>query len=343
MTADGEAVESNPAAPLSLAEVLAGGAQPTGIPPISGFWRRLTAFLLDGIFLGIAGQLLALSMSSVLFEIGPYGRIAGQFLALLYFALLNSSIGGGQTLGKRVMRIAVRNGDGQEISVGRSMLRTSIWIIPATLNGLRIPLINNPIAGSVATVILFGIGGAVVVTMLFNRRSRQGLHDMLTHTYVLHLGGIHVDALPTASRRQWIVSGVMVSIAVAAIIAGVIFGPRLLTRLQPIGVLQHAIEADSRFFEVGVSDQTIFGGRERHHVLLINVWLKGLSTDDERNSIMNDIAREALTMPDVDRYDLIRINLESAYDLGIAWGRSGHFDGETVSTWRGRVASSSAH
>ena len=66
---------------------------------ISGFWRRLLAFLLDGIFIGILGFILGLFLFDFFAQIGGYGRIVGFCIALAYFGLLNSSVGKGQTIG----------------------------------------------------------------------------------------------------------------------------------------------------------------------------------------------------------------------------------------------------
>jgi uncharacterized RDD family membrane protein YckC len=339
-TADGEPENIDSAVRPTLAEVLSRGVPQTSIWETSGFWRRFGAFIVDGIILTVAGQLIALALSSVLFELGPYARIPGQLVALLYFGLLDSFIGNGQTLGKRLVGVSVRNSDGQPIGIGRSILRTSIWLVPETLNGWNAPVMDHWIAGAIATVMVLGIGGAVVATMIFNRRSGQGLHDMLTHTYVLRLGGMPVATLPKASRRQWILSGAMVSLSVLMLIGVWIVAPRIIqSRLEPIANLQQALDDDSRFFTAGAVDETFVGASNRTHLLRIEVWMKGLPEERTRTVIMNDVAGLALTkVRDIDRFNLIRIELNSRYDFGMAWGNSNHSDAETVSTWRERVS-----
>jgi uncharacterized RDD family membrane protein YckC len=337
-TADGEAENIDSAVRPTLAEVLASGVPKTGIREPAGFWRRFSAFLLDVIILAIAGQVIALALSSVLFELGPYARIPGQFLALLYFGLMDSFVGNGQTLGKRLVGVGVRNAEGQPIGIGRSMLRTLIWLVPETMNGWSAPVMSNPIVGAITTVMVAGVGGAVVTTMIFNRRSRQGLHDMLTDTYVLRVGGMPVAALPKASRRQWILSGAMMSFSVLLIIGLWILAPRIMqSNLERITNLQNALESDRRFFTAGVIDETFYD-QKRTHMLRLNVWIKGLPQESTRTVVMNEIAGLALTkVRDIDRFDLVRIDLNSAYDFGIAWGNTSHYDAETVRTWRERV------
>src|SRR6187455_1232356 len=78
-------------------------------PPIAGFWRRFFAWCIDLLLLGVIGQVIAVAFSSFLFSIGPYGRPIGLLFLIPYFGIMNSRIGGGQTVGKRWMQIAVRN------------------------------------------------------------------------------------------------------------------------------------------------------------------------------------------------------------------------------------------
>jgi uncharacterized RDD family membrane protein YckC len=326
------------AASPTLAEVLSKGADPVfRLHPISGFWRRFFAFFIDGIVLGLVGQVIAFSMSPILFEIGPYGHIGGNVIALLYFGLMNSRLGRGQTLGKRAMHAAVRDAEGKPIGIGRSMLRTSIWLVPATLNGWTIPLLEHPVAKYALTIVVLGIGGAVLATMVFNRKTRQGLHDMLTETYVLRLDEQSVEALPATPRGQWKLAGVMVLIALVIATSAPFLVPHIAPNLQQLTDLQRALLAADRFFNAGVTDQTVIEEGKNIRALKISIWCKGKPVEPGRTVMMNDIARTALTMPNVNRFDLIRIELTSAYDLGIASGNSTHFDSETVSTWRERV------
>lgn len=308
------------------------------ISPISGFWRRFAAFILDGLLLGVVGQALGWSLSSFWFEVGPYGRIVGQMIALLYFGLMDSRIGNGQTLGKRLLKVAVRDSSGTPIGVGRSMLRTLIWLVPTTLNGWAVPIMANMVVASIATVILFGVGGAVLVTMIFNQRTRQGLHDMLTHTYVLRLSGEPVESLPSPAKLQWILTGIMIALALAVVGVGGIYASRSGTPLQSIIALQQTLQEDERFFSVSVFDQTFSDSDgETSRALRVEGWYKGMPSDAERETLVNELAREALAIEGVEEFDLIRVDVKSAYDLGIATAYLTYGDGQTVDEWRKRT------
>ena len=104
--------------------------------PIAGFWRRLAAFLVDALILGVPALLIGLAVFDWAASLGPSGRFIGFLVALLYFGLLNSRLGGGKTLGKRLFRIRVTNRSGQTLSPMRSGLRFLVLGIPYFLNGV---------------------------------------------------------------------------------------------------------------------------------------------------------------------------------------------------------------
>jgi uncharacterized RDD family membrane protein YckC len=153
---------------------------------ISGFWIRLIAFTIDGIILGIVGFLLGFLYKPVLLGIGAFGRVIGFFVVLLYFGLLNSKIGKGQSLGKKLMKIKVINQKGEFISPLRSFARSAILEIPFFLNNWMLPSsFSKPIIVSIIGFIVFVIGGIIIYLFIFNKETRQSLHDLACGTYVV--------------------------------------------------------------------------------------------------------------------------------------------------------------
>ena len=103
---------------------------------ITGFWRRIGAFLIDAILLGFVGFLLGLGFESTFVELGSWGRVVGFSIALIYFGCMNSRLFSGQTIGKKILKIKVVNLENESIGLARSFLRYSILAIPSSLNGL---------------------------------------------------------------------------------------------------------------------------------------------------------------------------------------------------------------
>ena len=123
--------------------------------PLASWGRRVGAYLIDGLILGVpfglgvlAGVLLAEAQS----EINPFtgeqegGEVGGLLVlffyaayflgSIAYFGLLN---GGkrGQTLGKKALKIQVRNiANAEPLGVGKGLVRYLVVLVPNCACGL---------------------------------------------------------------------------------------------------------------------------------------------------------------------------------------------------------------
>lgn len=135
-----------------------------GWRPYAGFWRRFLAIIIDGIILGIAGNILNYGVIGVVFglrgfaEDGVY-ELVGVVIAWLYFTLMEASSNQG-TLGKMALGIVVTDLDGKRISWGRANAR--FW---------------SKIISYVILLIGFIMAGFT--------EKKQGLHDMIAGTLVV--------------------------------------------------------------------------------------------------------------------------------------------------------------
>lgn len=330
---------------VAESEIAAESIKPFGkLPPISGFWYRVGAFVIDTLLLGLIGQIIGWTFSSVLFRIGPYGRFIGWVILLVYFGLLNSTVGKGQTVGKRLLKIAVRDSKGASIGLGCSFLRAFVLTLPGILNGWQLPVFQP---GSVLTwiqaVIVFGIGSALIYTMVFNRGTRQGFHDLICRTYVVRLSGEPIAAFPKTSRIHWIISTTLICLSLVLVIVGNIAGANLRSggsvfgiEFSPIQSLYETYSSDNRFFSVSVSDKTTYSTqRSQMHILTIGAWYKGRVSSEERTELMASLARTALThYKNINEVDEISITITSAYDIGIATGNIRFGKTQTVQVWQ---------
>jgi uncharacterized RDD family membrane protein YckC len=94
----------------------------------AGFWIRVVAYVVDAVILGVVGG--ALASFGFHTQVNDY-RTGGPslLLSVLYFGLLWSSVGGGQTLGMRLFRLRVVGTEGRLIGLGASLLRWVMLIV----------------------------------------------------------------------------------------------------------------------------------------------------------------------------------------------------------------------
>ncbi len=146
----------------------------------AGFWRRVAAYLIDVILLGIVtsilGSVLGLPMGTAAMSAamsgdpaaiaaaqsgGNTGNLISILIGVAYFAGMESS-SYQATLGKKVLGMVVTDANGNRLSLGRAVGRYFAKFVSA---------------------IILGIGFIMVA---FTEK-KQGLHDMIAGTLV-HVG-----------------------------------------------------------------------------------------------------------------------------------------------------------
>lgn len=164
---------------------------------IAGFWARTLAFAIDVLILYLCGQLLGLVAFDTLAQLGAWGRLVGLAIGILYFGLLDSRLGGGQTLGKRLLRLVVCDRTGQRLSLPRSAARFLVLGLPWMLNGVGPgPGTQSLWLSMLLSLSVFGLGAALLYLALFNRRQGQFLQDWLCASVVLKKQPLDAATLP---------------------------------------------------------------------------------------------------------------------------------------------------
>lgn len=155
--------------------------EPVASRTIAGFWRRLFAFIIDCFITSILCFVLGFFLPAEI------GAIAGFLVTVTYFATLASYLGDGQTLGQRLLHVEVVGGDGQYLSFGRSYLRYVVLLLPLLGSEIDwwLPVRAEEALGYICTA-----GAAILVYLIiFNRSSKQTIHDLLTDSHVVEEGG----------------------------------------------------------------------------------------------------------------------------------------------------------
>ena len=287
---------------------------------ISGFWRRLGAFVIDLIILGLFGLGLGLLLEDVFVALGAWGRAVGFVIALVYFGVLNSQLASGQTLGKKVLNIRVVNADNQPISLPRSFGRFCIIGVPFFLNNAQFP--PEMLTSWWAYLLSIGIIGglfAIAYLFIFNRHTRQSLHDLVVGSYVVKTGVAKQQV--TAVWRPHIVV-VSLLFAISAIVplfmSGLLQQQQFADLLKSQQIIQDnpAVSYASVYFGKNVTSTVRTGTMETTYVSA-QVFLKQNETNNTQ--LARDLARViAAHYREVLEKDLLEINLIYGYDIGIA-------------------------
>lgn len=286
---------------------------------IAGFWRRLLAFCLDGLFMGAFGACLGLVAYDRLVALGDWGRAVGFVIALLYFGAMDSELSGGQTLGKRILGIKVITAKGTPLSVSASTLRAAIFCVPYFLNGTSIDA--GVITSWLVAFLVFGVGLSIGYLLLFNRRTRQSLHDLAVGAYVVSnkTGDSFVE-----SRRMWPAHVGAVGLILTAALTLPYFAQRL-SNSTPFAVLlsvQQALQQDPDVRHatavIGVSK---FFGKDQSatttHIFSSDIVLSRRVKDFD--SLANRLAQVILDHdPSAEKENEIAISIHYGYDIGIA-------------------------
>jgi uncharacterized RDD family membrane protein YckC len=311
---------------------------------ISGFWRRLAAFAIDGILLGVAGWVLGFAFYDSLAATGAWGRAIGFCIALVYFSVMNSRLCGGQTLGKMVMGIRVVGRDGAPLAFPVSLGRSAIFCAPYFLNNAPLPaeLLMSWLA-SVLTLLIFGVGGSIIYLLIFNRRTRQGLHDLIVGSYVVrtNVAGAPGVAMPVWRVHVAIAGAMMVVAALVPMFTG------QLARIEPFVSLlavQRTLSSEPgiRYATVQVSNSVLVNGDGSKTTTGFTARVVMASDAIDREVLANRIAQIALDgYPPAGGKAFLAISLSYGYDIGIAsaW-RSREF-AFSPAQWRQRISGKS--
>jgi uncharacterized RDD family membrane protein YckC len=149
---------------------------------VAGFWRRAAAFLIDAVIIGACLQVVAVFIALIIGERLPAWREVGVdyvvelalsggpmvstallcagFVSLFYYLWFHAL--GGQTLGKRLLKIRVINQFGRPLGFACATMR---------------------LLGYFLSGIMLSLG---FIWIAFDREKR-GLHDWLAGTYVVRL------------------------------------------------------------------------------------------------------------------------------------------------------------
>lgn len=303
---------------------------------IANFWTRVWALLIDSLILGVIGFLLGLTVKDFLVSIGNYGLLFGLVITVAYQTICNSKIANGETIGKSIMNIQVVDINGDTIDVGRSFLRSLILCFPYFTANLTIPGLSDiAIVSVLKTIILSSIVIGVVIIYIFNKQTRQSLHDLLVGTYVVTTDRNEEPAmLPTVTKTPFYVFGGIVTL---------IIGFAVFTANWEVPELKDALSIHSKVLDIdgvlnaSVTENTKYGKGSKTLSYEVKVWVQNLPKDNqlENDKVVRKVAQTILSNANnIDSFDVITVSMTREFNIGIASQKSTKSISESPSKWR---------
>ena len=283
---------------------------------MGGFWRRLLAFAGDAVISAIPCGILGFAFYSFFSRSAISGTLIGFALTLLYFTVLGSSIGGGQTIGHRITHIQVVDREGAPVSLKRSLLRYLILLGPILLSSDVLPMSRRFGIKTSIDWLLFSAEVVIVYLYLFNRNTRQSLHDLVTDTYVVDAESVGTLERAHVWRGHWAILG---GAALVGATLSIGFGSAV-SRSGPFPELiaiQQAVLNSGKVQSVGDSIQKNWGSEGTNSGLNVFVVWSGESSDTEKDA--TEIADIALRAdPRAANRDFITVIFREGFMIGFA-------------------------
>ena len=294
------------------------------------------AFFLDCVLLGIIGLAVGFFFADELVHLGPWGRLLGFSVAIAYFGSLNSRLNGGQTFGKWLLKIKVVTKDCVPLSVRLSFLRFLPLGAPWFLNNAQF---SESVLFSfwiyLLSVVIFGIGLSVIYLYVFNRKSRQSLHDLLVGSYV-----VSAEATgPIVRARPWRLHLAVCALLLVASSILPYFATNLAAR-EPFASLTNiyrAVNAEPWVVNTQVNKGQTFRsstdrGQSTSTYLSITAYSK--DSDIENAERARRLATLALSADgSAANLSVINVILVYGYDIGISSSWRSHFTTHSPAEW----------
>lgn len=304
------ATESATAAPV-------GTATTPAVATIAGFWRRLFAFLIDMLILGVVGLIAGTLLYDQFAALGAWGRLLGFAITLLYFGLTESWRGDGQSVGLKAMGLRVVSTSGESLGTPAAFTRAGIFCLAYFLNGAMFPVDPaNFWIGASISFLIFGLIFSIGYLIIFNRRTGQSLHDLVVGAVVVRAPPGKVSlVLPTVWRGHACIIGA------ATLIGAVGSGWAVHTLKQnkdfaPLFPLLREVYATPGVGRANVSvNWQTMNGNTSHH-LRIDVTS---APDVQADALAQRLAQLALANFSAARsQQSIVVTLTTGFDIGIA-------------------------
>lgn len=298
-----------------------------------GFWARLGAWIIDLVLVGAVCFGIGWLAMDFVSTLGPRGRLIGLALGVAYFGVTASGLGGGRSLGMRLLRLKVVSVSGQPLGLATALGRAALLVTPVILNGW---MLNVPstlwafILGALLITAIAGLGLAQLYLLIFNRPTRRLVHDLVFGSVMVRAGVTEVEVPP--GRRHAVVAGAIIATAfVGSLALPAVLGawkPNLGAASGTLLPVVAAVNAIPGVSGAAVRDNTTTfypteGTPTVHRNLVVSGWVG--AWPEEPDEVLAQIGAAA-----VDAYEFapdqgLTVTLWRGFNMGFAsysWGES---------------------
>jgi uncharacterized RDD family membrane protein YckC len=288
--------------------------------PTAGFWRRMFAFLIDLVILGIPAEVLGWVLMPWINKLGNASQLIGFIFVLPYFGMMNSSLRNGQTLGKTLLNLSVRRNNGDFLSPLQSVLRTFVLFGYMFFNGITGFFPNAPFVNNVLFAIGLGLIVGLVLLYLINKETRQTGHDLIFDTRVVDLRKKTKEKPAKMAKYAWIIA-----LAFALITVGgqIVVANR--SSSQPVNSSLSAISEnltqEYNLSRLTFADQTVQTNSNNEtqttNTLMVRAYVPEKMSNERINEICSKLAAEIQQKyAEIGQYDAINVTVYYGFNLG---------------------------
>jgi uncharacterized RDD family membrane protein YckC len=278
-------------------------------------------------------------------RLGSAGRLIGVVVTLLYFGLMNSRLGGGQTLGKRMLGIRVVDKSGRLLSPGRSTVRFVVFAAPYFLDGLWFdvdPTTMGPgqcLLFLLLTFVVFGGGGAIIYLFVFNSHTRQSLHDLVVGSFVIRSSPAAAPIGLSTPCLHLVITGCWLALSMVVPGAAVLFQLQsqtdVVATFQPLADLQVELNA-----QAGIRQAEVTVGRTLTPATatdFLRVDAQASPGQTNLDALVLQIADAVLARdPNLFGKQLLVVRAARSFDFGIVSWSYAHSETHSSTAWRER-------
>ncbi|MFT3997495.1 MAG: RDD family protein [Asticcacaulis sp.] len=196
----------------------------------AGFWPRVGAWIIDTLLMGVVLFGVGWLAIDYVAGLGSNGRLVGLVVGTLYCGILSSGVGGGCTLGQRLLKLRVVRMDGKPLGLLASFWRAAVLVAPLMLNGwffdISDPILTR-ILGALLVTVVFGVGMAQVYLLIFNAPTRRLVHDLVSGAAVVRSGSADF------AKPKGVIHGTIASLLVLLGLVIGLGGLQILENWQP--------------------------------------------------------------------------------------------------------------